>query len=82
MLYTSGSTSKPKGVRLRHGELIENGYLIGQRMQIGARDRFWLAVPLFWGYGSANALCDMLTDGASALLQAPFDAERAVELAA
>lgn len=82
LLYTSGSTSKPKGVRLRHGELIENGYQIGQRMQLGPRDRFWLATPLFWSYGSANALCAMLTHGASALLQAPFDAERAVELAA
>jgi fatty-acyl-CoA synthase len=82
LLYTSGSTSKPKGVPLLHGGVVENGYQIGERMHLTPEDRFWLASPLFWSYGSANALCAMLTHGASAVLQSPFDPAVAVELAA
>lgn len=80
LLYTSGSTSKPKGVPLLHGGVVENGYHIGERMRLSPDDRFWLASPLFWSYGSANALGAMLTHGASVVLQAPFDAEVAVDL--
>ena len=56
ILYTSGSTATPKGVVLAHGSLIENGFGIGERMHLTAADRVWLAVPLFWSFGSANAL--------------------------
>jgi fatty-acyl-CoA synthase len=56
ILYTSGSTAAPKGVTLAHGPLITNGFDIGERMHLGAGDRVWLAVPLFWSFGSANAL--------------------------
>ena len=56
ILYTSGSTSKPKAVRLAHGALIENGFNIGGRMGLAANDRVFVSVPLFWAYGSANAL--------------------------
>jgi fatty-acyl-CoA synthase len=51
-------------------------------MHLTPDDRFWLVSPLFWSYGSANALGAMLTHGASAVLQSQFDPEAAVELAA
>ena len=54
ILYTSGSTSAPKGVTLAHGPLIANGFDIGQRQHLRVSDRLWLAVPLFWSFGSAN----------------------------
>ncbi|WP_411968915.1 class I adenylate-forming enzyme family protein [Haloferax sp. YSSS75] len=82
LLYTSGSTSRPKGVPLLHGGIVENAYHIGERMHLTPDDRFWLVSPLFWSYGSANALGAMLTHGASAVLQSQFDPEVAVELAA
>ena len=56
ILYTSGSTAAPKGVTLAHGPVIANGFDIGERMHLNAADRVWLAVPLFWSFGSANAL--------------------------
>lgn len=78
--YTSGSTSSPKGVMLRHGELIENNFDIGERMRITDADRLWLVVSLFWGYGCANALMNILTHGACLVLQEHFDAVEAFRL--
>jgi fatty-acyl-CoA synthase len=82
LLYTSGSTSKPKGVPLLHGGLVENGYHIGERMHLTPEDRVWLASPLFWSYGAANALPALLTHGGGLVLQAPFDPDVAFELMA
>jgi fatty-acyl-CoA synthase len=80
LLYTSGSTSRPKGVPLLHGGVVENGYHIGERMHLGRGDRVWLASPLFWSYGSANALCALFTHLGGVVLQAPFEPERAIDL--
>src|SRR5262249_57785715 len=68
ILYTSGSTAAPKGVTLAHGSLITNGFDIGERMHLVAGDRVWLAVPLFWSFGSANALPATMTHGGGVFL--------------
>ena len=80
ILYTSGSTASPKGVRLAHGGVIENGFDIGERQHLTAADRLWLAVPLFWSFGSANALPAILTHGACVVLQESFEPGEALEL--
>ena len=73
VLYTSGSSARPKAVRLRHGALIENGFHIGERMRLGPEDRVLLAPPLFWSYGAANALPATVTHGAALVLQPRFE---------
>jgi fatty-acyl-CoA synthase len=80
ILYTSGSTATPKGVVLAHGSVIENGFDIGERMHLTAADRVWLAVPLFWSFGSANALPAILTHGGSIVLQESFEPGEALAL--
>lgn len=80
ILYTSGSTAAPKGVRLAHGGVVANGFDIGERMHLAAGDRVWLAVPLFWSFGSANALPAALTHGSCIVLQESFDAGEALAL--
>ena len=80
ILYTSGSTAMPKGVTLAHGGVIENGFNIGERMHLTPADRLWLAVPLFWSFGSANALPAILTHGGCAVLQESFEPGEALEL--
>ncbi|MCZ7572805.1 MAG: acyl--CoA ligase [Ardenticatenaceae bacterium] len=80
VLYTSGSTSRPKAVQLQHYAMIENGFNIGERQRMGSADRVWLPVPLFWSYGSSNALMATLTHGAALVLQEVFDASKALEL--
>jgi fatty-acyl-CoA synthase len=80
ILYTSGSTAAPKGVTLAHGPVIANGFDIGERMHLSAADRVWLAVPLFWSFGSANALPAIVTHGGAIVLQESFDAGEALAL--
>jgi fatty-acyl-CoA synthase len=80
LLYTSGSTSSPKGVPLQHRGLIANMFDIGERMRVTERDRLWLAVSLFWGLGCENALFNLLTHGGCIVLQASFDAGEALRL--
>jgi fatty-acyl-CoA synthase len=80
LLYTSGSTSTPKGVQLQHYALIENMWHIGERMHVSEHDRLWLAVSLFWGLGCENALFNLLTHGGCVVLQECFDAEEALRI--
>jgi fatty-acyl-CoA synthase len=80
LLYTSGSTSAPKGVQLQHYALIENMWQIGERMHVTERDRLWLAVSLFWGLGCENALFNLLTHGGCVVLQEHFEPGEALKL--
>ena len=80
VLYTSGSTAMPKGVTLAHGGVIANGFDIGERMRLTAADRVWLAVPLFWSFGSANALPALMTHGGALVLQDGFEPGEALAL--
>jgi fatty-acyl-CoA synthase len=80
ILYTSGSTADPKGVTLRHRHLIANGFDIGERMHLGPRDRLWFAVPLFWSFGSSNAMPALVTHGGCMVLHESFDAGEALDL--
>jgi fatty-acyl-CoA synthase len=82
ILYTSGSTSRPKGVQLQHHALIENMWGIGERMHLSAHDRLWLAVSMFWGFACENALFAIMTHGGAVVLQEHFEAGAALELIA
>jgi fatty-acyl-CoA synthase len=80
ILYTSGSTATPKGVTLAHGGVLANGFDIGERQHLTVADRVWLAVPLFWSFGSANALPAILTHGGALVLQESFEPGEALAL--
>ena len=80
ILYTSGSTSTPKGVQLQHYALIENMWGIGERQHLRAGDRLWLAVSLFWGLGCENALFALMTHAGTIILQERFEAGEAIDL--
>lgn len=73
ILYTSGSSARPKAVRLVQGRTVENGFHIGERMRLGPADRVLLAPPLFWSYGAANALPATFSHGAALVLQPRFE---------
>lgn len=80
ILYTSGSSSRPKAVPLDQFGIIENGFNIGERQGLRPGDRVLVAVPLFWSYGAANALPATLTHGATLVLQGRFEPGEALDL--
>ena len=80
ILYTSGTTSTPKGVQLQHRGLIENTWNIGERQHLGPDDRMWMGISLFWSFGCLNALGAVMTHGGCIVLQGHFDAALALAL--
>lgn len=80
VLYTSGSTAKPKAVMLQHYGVVENDFQIGERQHLGPEDRLWLVLPLFYALASANGMPAIYTHGGCIVLQEHFDAGAALEL--
>ena len=82
LLFTSGSTARPKPVPLQHGDLLRNAYEIGRRQHLVPGDRLWIAAPFFFGYGCANALPVALTHGVTLCLEERVDGDRSLEFIA
>jgi fatty-acyl-CoA synthase len=80
VLYTSGSSARPKAVPMQHYGTIENGFSIGERMGLTHEDRVFVSVPLFWAYGAVNALPATVGHGAALVLQAAFEPVEALDL--
>lgn len=80
ILYTSGSTARPKGVMVQHLGICENGWSMGERLHVRGEDRVWIVVPLAWGLGSENAVPVTLTHRATIVLQESFEAGEALAL--
>ncbi len=80
LLYTSGSTAAPKGILLQHRYWISNSWHIGERQKVTEHDRLWLAVSLFWSFGSVNAFPNLFSHGGCTVLQEHFDAAEALAL--
>jgi fatty-acyl-CoA synthase len=82
IIYTSGSSSRPKAVPLAQYGIVENGFNIGERQGYRFGERVLLAPPLFWSFGSANAMSATLTHGGTLVLQSRFEAGEAITLIA
>ncbi len=80
ILYTSGTTSTPKGVQLQHGGLVENMWNIGERQHLTPADRMWMGISLFWSFGCANALLAVMTHGGTIVLQDALEPGAALAL--
>jgi fatty-acyl-CoA synthase len=80
VLYTSGSTARPKAVPIHHLTALAHGRDVAERMSVVRGDKVWIPVPLFWSYGGANALMVALATGATAVLQEAFEAEEALRI--
>ncbi len=80
MLYTSGTTANPKGVRLAHRSIVSTGYQVGrERFALTLADRLWNALPLFH-VSSQAPMTGVLDAGATYLSMVHFTPERALDM--
>jgi long-chain acyl-CoA synthetase len=72
--YTSGTTGRPRGVMLSHGNLLANhGQIARSRLQIQERDVVLCVLPLFHIYALNVVMGFSLSKGATLLLIERFD---------
>ena len=63
MQYTSGTTGFPKGVMLTHRNIVNNGKIIGDRMDLSTADRMMVQVPMFHCFGMVLTMTSVMTHG-------------------
>jgi acyl-CoA synthetase (AMP-forming)/AMP-acid ligase II len=71
MIYTSGTTSRPKGVLLSNGNLVANARAIAAYLRITPNDKVLCGLPFHFSYGS-SVLNSNLISGAQLLLEDNF----------
>ena len=80
LLYSSGTTGKPKGIALSHDNISANLNALTESWGFTAADRLLHALPLFHVHGLFVALGCVFAAGASLHLLERFDAETIIEL--
>ncbi|WP_287130321.1 long-chain fatty acid--CoA ligase [Candidatus Cyanaurora vandensis] len=72
ILYTSGTTGRPKGAQLSHGNLAANAQAGITLMRITEADRGFCILPLFHAFAFTCALVIIPSVGGTAVLAAKF----------
>ncbi|PXY29439.1 hypothetical protein BAY59_15060 [Prauserella coralliicola] len=65
IMYTSGTTSSPRGCPLTHGALMRTADCVAERFALTERERFWDPLPLFHMAGLLPTLANVLRGGAT-----------------
>ena len=76
ILYTSGTTARPKGVLVTHANYICAGETVARAVRLTAEDRHLVVLPLFHGNAQYYSTMSALVAGASVALMARFSASR------
>ncbi|MBS44659.1 MAG: AMP-dependent synthetase [Nocardioides sp.] len=80
ILYTSGTTGRPKGAELTAGNLVDTVQSFLPVLNLDPDDRFGTALPLFHVYGQCVCMNTTLSTGASFSLLSPFEPTQMLEL--
>jgi fatty-acyl-CoA synthase len=63
--FTSGTTGFPKGATLTHRNILNNGFFIGECMQLTPADRLCIPVPLYHCFGMVLGNLACFTHGST-----------------
>lgn len=80
IVYTSGTTDRPKGVLHMHRAPCIQFWRWRQQLRLDPDDRVWSTFPFFWTAGFSMVLGGTLAAGATLVLQETFDPGPALEL--
>jgi fatty-acyl-CoA synthase len=80
LLYTSGTTSFPKGAMISHRNCVPHGWNCGERIGITERDRVLSALPAPGTWGGLNVPLTTWSRGATLVLMDVWDPARALSL--
>ena len=76
ILYTSGTTARPKGVLVTHANYLCAGETVASAVRLTPEDRHLCVLPLFHGNAQYYSTMSALVAGASVALMARFSASR------
>ena len=76
IMYTSGTTSLPKGVLVTHANYVFLGEVLSKNMRMGPDDRNLITLPLFHANAQYYSFMPSLMVGGSAALMPRFSASR------
>lgn len=80
ILYTSGTTSFPKGAMISHANCLPHGWNCGAQLRLAADDRILHALPFSGTWGGVNIPLTAFTHGACLVLMESFDPGAALYL--
>lgn len=81
ILYTSGTTSKPKGCLITHANYIHVGQTVSKSIRLSPDDRALIVLPFFHGNGQYYMFMPALTVGGSVAITERFSASQYVKQA-
>lgn len=80
LLYTSGTTGKPKGVMLTHHQIIKNAHDQGEILHASDSDKLVIPVPFSHCFGNVMSITLMVVFGGTMIPLIEFDPYNALEL--
>ncbi|MFP3872241.1 MAG: long-chain-fatty-acid--CoA ligase [Candidatus Aenigmatarchaeota archaeon] len=80
ILYTSGTTGRPKGVMLSHHQIVKNAHDQGEILQAGEEDKLVIPVPFSHCFGNVMSITLMVVFGGTMIPLVDFEPHKALDL--
>lgn len=79
IMYTSGTTGKPKGAMLSHGNLLANSQSVIEGLRLAKEDIMLTVLPLFHSFGAMVGMISPLRVGGKVVLLSRFTPDTVIK---